>query len=468
VILDNFLSFSPGSAQLTWLENDLAASSQFWKFVIFHVPPYASTSSQAARDNSNEVRYLVPLFERYHVSMVLTGHWHYYERMKPLLGGQVSTIEAGAVVYLITGGGGAGLASVGSGTLNSRTAVKVQAFHLSMFDINDCQLQLSAVRKVSGSGDTFDSGDIFDSYTIDRCGGSPPPTLTATNTPATTATSTPTRTPAVTATRTATRTPSATRTATATRTPSATRTATVTRTPAASATPTATGNTAATATPTNTPLATATPTATSNATATPTPTPGGSRLKEITFEGGSLTDPATGADSTAGTVSLETSAPLGGGFSATIPNAASSYLQESFTASPDIYVAFRVRVNALPGGTVRLVMFSNAGTTVGSIQLLTDGRLQLRNGSATVGTSTQALSAGQTYRIGLHQKAGSGGNAVLEAYLVADGQSFGAPFAATTSGSWTDAADRLRIGATAATAVNATFDDILLDSAVLP
>src|SRR4029079_13621031 len=102
-------------------------------------------------------------------------------------------------------------------------------------------------------------------------------------------------------------------------------------------------------------------------------------------------------------VSLETSAPLGGGFSATIPNAASSYLHESFTASPDIYVAFRLRVNALPGGATRIVMFSNGGTTVGGIQLLSDGRLQLRNNSTTVGASTQAMSAGQTYRIGLHQ-----------------------------------------------------------------
>jgi len=260
--------------------------------------------------------------------------------------------------------------------------------------------------------------------------------------------------------------------ATATSTAAATSTATRTPTATATRTPTPTGGGGPTATPTSTPIATATATATSTppatATATPTSTTGGSRLKEITFEGGSLTDPSTGADSTAGTLSLETSAPLDGGFSASVPNTPSSYLQENFSAAGDIYVAFRLRLNALPSGAIRIVMFSNGGTTVGGIQLLSDGRLQLRNNSTTVGTSTAALSVGQVYRVGLHQRAGSGGNAVLEGYVASEGQGFGAPFAATTSGSWTSGADRLRVGATAAVAVDATFDDIVLDTAALP
>jgi PKD repeat protein len=140
------------------------------------VPPYASRSDQTPRDDAKQVQYLVPLYEKYHVNVVLTGHWHYYERMKPLLGGQVTTLENGGVVYLITGGGGAGLAGVGTGALNPRTDVKVQAYHLTMFEINDCRLQLYARHK-----DNLSNGQLntFDPYTIDRCGGTPPPAPTA-------------------------------------------------------------------------------------------------------------------------------------------------------------------------------------------------------------------------------------------------------------------------------------------------
>ena len=195
-ILNNYFGMTTvGSAQYTWLRNDLASSSQFWKFVVFHQPPYASDSSQQPHDNAKIVQVLVPLFEQYHVNMVLSGHWHNYERMKPLLHGQVSTIADGGVVYLVTGGGGAGLFGIGSGTLNPRTAAKYSKYHVTLLDINGCSLQLSAVQKVSGASDTFDPSDIFDSYTLNRCDGPPQPTMTPTITPTPAPTAVPTATP---------------------------------------------------------------------------------------------------------------------------------------------------------------------------------------------------------------------------------------------------------------------------------
>jgi hypothetical protein len=253
VVLNNYFSMNTvGSAQYNWLTADLAASNQFWKFVFFHEPAYASNSLQQPRDSTKTVQNLVPRFEQYGVDMVFSGHWHYYERMKPLLGGQVSTIEAGGVVYLVTGGGGAGLHGVGTGTLNPRTAAKVQKFHLTMMDVNGCSLQLSAVQKVSDPADTFDASDIFDQYTIDRCGGTP--------------TSTPTDGPSPTFTRTATRTPTTTPTATTTATP------TPTSAPASTLTSTATPTDTATPTETPTPTHTTMPTPTSTETATLTQT----------------------------------------------------------------------------------------------------------------------------------------------------------------------------------------------------
>src|SRR5215216_1654903 len=110
LVLDNYFSMTTvGSPQYNWLKNDLANNNQFWKFVFFHVPAYASSSTQSAKNDAATVRNLVPLFEQYNVDIVFNGHWHYYERMYPLLGGKVSTVDAGAVVYMMTGGGGAGL-----------------------------------------------------------------------------------------------------------------------------------------------------------------------------------------------------------------------------------------------------------------------------------------------------------------------------------------------------------------------
>ena len=187
-VLNNFFGMANvGSAQYNWMVNDLATTNKFWKFVVFHQPPYTTDTSQQLRTNDAVVNNLVPLFEKYNVDIVFGGHWHYYERFHPMLGGKVSTIGAGGVVYVVTGGGGAGLSSIGTGTRNARTAAKFQKFHLTMLDVQGCSLQLSAVQRVSGSGDTFDSSDIFDSYTLNRCGEAPPtqvPTATPTQTPA--------------------------------------------------------------------------------------------------------------------------------------------------------------------------------------------------------------------------------------------------------------------------------------------
>ncbi len=281
VILNNYFSMNTvGSAQYNWLRADLAASNQFWKFVFFHEPAYASDSLQQPHDDAKTVQNLVPLFEQYHVNVVFSGHWHNYERMKPLLGGQVSTLEAGGVVYLVTGGGGAGLIGTGTPPWNPRTAAKVSTFHLTLVDVNSCSLQLSAVQKVSDPSDTFDPADIFDQYTIDRCAGLPTATPTPATTNAPTATSTPTSTP------TATWTPTPTRTPTFTLTPSNTPLLTVTSTSTPSNTPLPTATW--TLTPSNTPLPlptathTPTPSNTPLPTATPTPTPSDTPLPTAT------------------------------------------------------------------------------------------------------------------------------------------------------------------------------------------
>ncbi len=99
-ILDTNVDFSPGSAQYVWLESDLGSASKTWLFVAFHHPPYTSSSAGSQTIPTDVRQFLVPLFETYGVDMVLNSHVHLYERS-----------EKNNIHYIITGGGGAELAT---------------------------------------------------------------------------------------------------------------------------------------------------------------------------------------------------------------------------------------------------------------------------------------------------------------------------------------------------------------------
>ncbi len=74
VIVNNMVADGPGSAQWTFVANDLAASTAKWKVVAFHVPAYSSRSQ-----SSDMVAMTQQIFEPNGVDLVLTGHDHFYE-----------------------------------------------------------------------------------------------------------------------------------------------------------------------------------------------------------------------------------------------------------------------------------------------------------------------------------------------------------------------------------------------------
>ncbi|MFM8266794.1 MAG: DNRLRE domain-containing protein [Ilumatobacteraceae bacterium] len=79
------------TTQRTWLEAALAASDAPWKVVVFHHPPYSSSSTHG----SNSL-FQWP-FASWGVDLVLNGHDHTYERL-----------DIGGVTYVVNGLGGAG------------------------------------------------------------------------------------------------------------------------------------------------------------------------------------------------------------------------------------------------------------------------------------------------------------------------------------------------------------------------
>jgi acid phosphatase len=86
--------------QMAWLENALKASSTPWKVLALHRPLYTSGLHQADTDISPASlrEKLEPLIAQHGVRLVLAGHDHEYERL-----------EAGGVVHIVSGGGGADL-----------------------------------------------------------------------------------------------------------------------------------------------------------------------------------------------------------------------------------------------------------------------------------------------------------------------------------------------------------------------
>lgn len=80
-----------------WIEDQLKNTTATWKIAVFHFPPY----------NWEEPYYDIqeawlPIFDKYHVDMVYSGHIHYYMRSKPMKGGEVVDSYNDGTAYVIS------------------------------------------------------------------------------------------------------------------------------------------------------------------------------------------------------------------------------------------------------------------------------------------------------------------------------------------------------------------------------
>jgi predicted phosphodiesterase len=80
--------------QLDWLTKELQNSKAKWKIAYFHHPLYSDARTHGS-DLDLRAR-LQPLFELYKVNVVLSGHDHVYERLKP----------QGGIYYFVEGDSG--------------------------------------------------------------------------------------------------------------------------------------------------------------------------------------------------------------------------------------------------------------------------------------------------------------------------------------------------------------------------
>jgi acid phosphatase type 7 len=88
---------SSWEGQTDWLEAQLSGSTATWKIAIFHFPPYNHSSPYVGIQQA-----WVPLFDKYHVDLVMGGHLHYYMRSHPMKGGKVAGSFREGTVYAIS------------------------------------------------------------------------------------------------------------------------------------------------------------------------------------------------------------------------------------------------------------------------------------------------------------------------------------------------------------------------------
>src|SRR5262249_30688156 len=147
VVLNSNSSIKAGSAQYPFLDQDLAASTATWKFVVFHHTIYSSGFKHGS--NLGLRAALVPLFDARGVDMVLMGHEHNYERTLPMRGDHVVPAGQG-IIYITTGGGGHDPYAVGS---SSFTAHSETSFHFVRVRIDGRTLLAQMIRADGSVGD---------------------------------------------------------------------------------------------------------------------------------------------------------------------------------------------------------------------------------------------------------------------------------------------------------------------------
>jgi 3',5'-cyclic AMP phosphodiesterase CpdA len=133
--------------QIVWFEKELRNSDSDWKIPYFHHPPYSSGDRHGSDARLREV--LEPLFIKFNVSVVFTGHDHFYERTQPQKG----------IVYFVVGAGG----KLRKGNIDKNSGITAKG--------NDTEYSFLAV-EINGDEMTFNAvsrlGQVFDSGVITR------------------------------------------------------------------------------------------------------------------------------------------------------------------------------------------------------------------------------------------------------------------------------------------------------------
>ena len=144
-VVDQYTTYTSGSAQYNWLHTDLTNSTKLWKIIVLHQPGWCAGGSHG---NDATVQTVIqPLCVDHGVSIVLAGHNHYYSR----------ALNNG-VHHVTSGAGGAPFYSASSGQP-----------YVVTYTVNTLECVKIAIAGNTLTGTTVsNSGAVIDTFTITK------------------------------------------------------------------------------------------------------------------------------------------------------------------------------------------------------------------------------------------------------------------------------------------------------------
>ncbi|HYE33450.1 MAG TPA: metallophosphoesterase [Methylomirabilota bacterium] len=144
IVLDTDLQvaarYDGDSPQYKWLEADLAATRQPWKMIFFHhiirssaYHNYDDYNRNGIHDSAELQFSIGTLAEKYGVQLIVTGHDHIYERLKP----------RGGTTTIVSGGGGED--TYWLNILHPESARFMPAFHYLKVELDEQRLHVQAL-----------------------------------------------------------------------------------------------------------------------------------------------------------------------------------------------------------------------------------------------------------------------------------------------------------------------------------
>jgi hypothetical protein len=133
------------STQLDWVQHQLSESSAKWKVAYFHHPLYSDGRFHGPDVDLRNL--LMPMFEKYGMNLVLSGHEHIYERFKP----------EGGIYFFLLGNSG----ELRYGNLRQGSEIMAKGFDTDrtfmLMEIAGDKLYFQTIAR---SGETIDSGEL--------------------------------------------------------------------------------------------------------------------------------------------------------------------------------------------------------------------------------------------------------------------------------------------------------------------
>ncbi len=145
VHINTFEPFKPGSEQYLWLEKTLKNCKLPFIVAALHVSAFTGGGHAKGADVKEVRQYIVPLLQKYNVSLVVSGHDHVYDRS-----------EYSGTTYVIAGGAGAPLYDPNT-YLNPFSVKADETLHYVICNVNKGKVNIKV----------YDlSGKVIDNFTI--------------------------------------------------------------------------------------------------------------------------------------------------------------------------------------------------------------------------------------------------------------------------------------------------------------